>query len=244
MGAFLLNLVIPMVLLVMISMGCFYPAIDATAGERERSTWETLMTVAAPRRSVVLAKYLYVATFGAAAGLLNLGAMIVSLRAIVASAIGDRAGKAGFLVPLSALPLTAICAVLMALFIAAAMMILASLARTFKEGQAMITPFYLVIVLPTLMLQSPDARLTPALALVPLVNVALTFREALTGEARWPLVAIAAASQIAAIAGCVFVASRLTRFEDAIAGAAEGGLMKLVFARVRARLRAARGGSG
>jgi sodium transport system permease protein len=59
---------VPFLTLITVALASFYPAIDATAGERERSTWETLMTVAAPRGNVAAAKYLYVATFGAAWG--------------------------------------------------------------------------------------------------------------------------------------------------------------------------------
>ena len=69
-------------------------------------------------------------------------------------------------------------------------------------------------------------------------RVYVGFREALTGSVRWPLVGLAALTQAAAIAGCVFVASRLTRFEGAIAGPAEGGVLKLVFARIRGRFAA------
>jgi sodium transport system permease protein len=243
MGAFLLKLVIPMLLLVMTSIGCFYPAVDATAGERERSTWETLMTVGASRTSIVLAKYLYVATFGAAAGLLNLASMVISLRAIFASALGSRAGDVRLAVPLSAIPLTALCAVLIALLVAAVMMILASLARTFKEGQAMITPFYLAIALPAVLLQSPDIELTPALSAIPLVNVTMTFREAITGTYRPSLLAITGATQLAAIAVCVAIAARLTRYEDVIAGSSEGAPAKLLFQRIRRRFGGGRGGA-
>jgi sodium transport system permease protein len=200
------------------------------------------MTVGASRSSIVLAKYLYVATFGAAAGLLNLGAMILSLRAILASAVGEKAGSASLVVPLAAIPLTALCALLIALFIAAVMMILASLARTFKEGQAMITPFYLAIIVPALLLQSPDIELTPALASIPLVNVALTFREAISGTYRWPLLALTAATQLAAIAACLFLAARLTEFEDVVAGS-QGAPGKLLLARLRRHFSAGKKGA-
>ncbi|HSG49352.1 MAG TPA: ABC transporter permease subunit, partial [Longimicrobiales bacterium] len=63
-GALLLGQMISLFLVIMVALGCFVPAVDTTAGERERSTWETLMTVAASRASVVTAKYLYVATLG------------------------------------------------------------------------------------------------------------------------------------------------------------------------------------
>lgn len=236
MGAFLLSLVIPLVLLVMISIGCFYPAIDATAGERERSTWETLMSVGASRSSIVAAKYLYVATFGAAAGVLNLGAMVLSLRAIVASALGEEAGSSSFEVPLSAIPLTLACAALMSLLLAAAMMILASFARTFKEGQAMITPFYLAVLMPSILLQSPDSALSPATALIPVVNVALVFREAISGTWRWPLIGLATAAQLGAIALCIFIGSRMLAFEDTIAGSMEGDLGARLRVMIRRRL--------
>src|SRR5690606_11552643 len=74
-GAAQLAEVIPLFLVIMVALGCFVPAIDATAGERERSTWETTMTVAASRGSILTGKYLYVATMGTAAGLLNVAAV-------------------------------------------------------------------------------------------------------------------------------------------------------------------------
>ena len=70
MGALVMGILIPLFLVLMVAMGCLVPSIDSTAGERERSTWETLMTVSASRLSVVTAKYLYVATLGILAGVL------------------------------------------------------------------------------------------------------------------------------------------------------------------------------
>jgi sodium transport system permease protein len=241
MGAFLLKLVVPLLLLVMTAMGCFYPAVDTTAGERERSTWETLMATGASRTSIIVAKYLYVATFGCVAGLLNLTGMFVSMGAIFASARGTSGGgelRVG--VPLSAAPIMILCAVLIALFVSAVMMILASFARTFKEGQAMITPFYLAIALPAMLLQSPSVELTPAIACVPLANVTMMFREALTGTFKGPLIGLTLGVQTAAIAVALFIAGRLARFEDLLAGAPGVSAWKLL----RRQLGAAKRGRG
>ena len=81
MGRFILGLLVPMMLIVMVSIGGMYAAIDSTAGEREKSTWETIMTVATSRSNIIVAKYLYVASMASIAGLLNFIAMIFSLRA-------------------------------------------------------------------------------------------------------------------------------------------------------------------
>lgn len=228
MGAFLLKLMVPMLLLVMVSIGCFYPAVDSTAGERERSTWETLMTVSASRSTIITAKYLYVATMGCATGLLNLAAMLVSIRSIVASALGDRASRVSLEIPLAAAPVMVSSAALIALFVAAVMMILASLARTFKEGQSMVSPFCMVIVAPALLLQSSDLELTPSIAMVPLLNVTVMFRDALSGTFRWPLIGLTAVVQVLAIALCLMLAGWMARFEDVFTGSFGGGLGKLL----------------
>ena len=38
MGGFLLGLLLPTLFVVMVAIGCFYPAVDSIAGERERNT--------------------------------------------------------------------------------------------------------------------------------------------------------------------------------------------------------------
>jgi sodium transport system permease protein len=68
MGQFIFGMMLPIFLVIMLAVGCMYPAIDSTAGEREKSTWETLLTAATPRRNVIVAKYLYVATMWSRTG--------------------------------------------------------------------------------------------------------------------------------------------------------------------------------
>src|ERR1051326_3670336 len=62
---------LPIFFIIMLAVGGMHPAIDATAGERETSTWETLMTTATSRANVLVAKYLYVATMCFLAAFLN-----------------------------------------------------------------------------------------------------------------------------------------------------------------------------
>lgn len=228
MGAFLLKLVVPLLLLIMTAMGCFYPAVDAIAGERERNTWETLMASAAGRPSILLAKYFYVATFGCAAGLLNLLGIGISLTAIVTGTASAADTQLHLSIPPSAVPLMILCTLLIALFIAAVMLILASFARTFKEGQAMITPFYFTISLPALLLQSPDLELSSTIACIPLANVTVLFRDALSGNLNPRLIGLTLAVQLVSIAACLWIGRRLLRFEDFLAGASKTTFKKIL----------------
>lgn len=228
MGAFLMKLVVPLLMLIMTAMGCFYPAVDAIAGERERSTWETLMATAATRPSILLAKYFYVATFGAAAGLLNLMGMGISLTAILGGIASTAQSPLRLSVPLHAIPLMILCALLIALFIAAIMLLLASFARTFKEGQAMITPFYLMIALPAILLQSPDLELSATIACIPLANVTVLFRDALTGNLKAHFIGITIAVQMLSIMLCLWIGRRLLAFEDFLSGATTATFRKIL----------------
>lgn len=233
MGAFILGLIAPVMFVVMVALGCFYPAVDCIAGERERNTWETLMSTSASRLSVVTAKYLYVASMGGLAGLLNLLAIMATLRPVLAPLLAHTGHMFDFTIRLSALPVAAVGAVLLAGFVAAGMMIFASFARTFKEGQAMITPFYMLTVLPIVFLQVPGIKFTLPLACVPIVNVTLMMREALSGVFHWPQIGLAVASSLLVIALCLRIATSLLQFEDVVLGSFNGSLNKFIQQRLR-----------
>ncbi len=226
MGAFLLSQMIPLFLVIMVALGCFYPAIDSTAGERERSTWETLMSVSASRLSIVTAKYLYVATLGLTAGILNVIAVMVSIGAVLRPILGRRSEAFQFSIPLSAVPVMIIGAVALALFFAAAMMILASFARKFKEGQAMIMPVYLLVLIPMFLTGAPDMHLTPALGLVPIANIALMIKDAINEELRWLLVGETLLVVLLLVGLCLWIARSVLQFEDFLLGSYDGSFWK------------------
>jgi len=233
---FLLGLLVPFLTLIMVALAAFYPAIDATAGERERSTWETLMTVAAPRGNIATAKYLYVATLAAMGGILNLAALTLSLQWIVGPLGGaEELARGG--IPLSAFPVIAAGTALVALFVAAGMLVFAIFARNFKEGQSMITPFYMLIILPVVFIQSPDVELTNRLALVPVVNVALLIRETIMGGISVVPGALTLVSMTAFVALSVTFAQWIMRREEVLLGAAEGGLGQFLGRQFRNRRR-------
>jgi sodium transport system permease protein len=228
-GALVLSEMIPLFLVIMVAFGCLFPAIDATAGERERSTWETLMTVSASRASVVTAKYLYVATLGTAAGILNVLAMFFSMGAVLRPLLSREGATAmQFSFPPLAIPIMMAGAVALGLFFAAAMMILAAFARSFKEGQAMITPIFWLVFLPVLLGSSPDRTLSPALALLPVGNVAQMIKDAIRGIYLWPLILETLLVEVALVAICLMAARYVLRFEDFLLGSFDGSFWRFL----------------
>jgi len=232
-GALFLGMITPLFLTIMEAMGAFYPSVDTTAGERERSTWETTMTTAASRASMITAKYLYVATMGVAAGVLNVLAVFVSIGAVLAPLIGA-SDEISFRMHLLAVPVMMVGAIGLALMLSAAMMILASFARTFKDGQAMIQPVYMIAILvPLLLGQQSDRTLTAGIAALPVANVAMMVRDAINGIFLWPYIFEALAVNLLMVALCLGLARYVLRFEDFLIGSFDGSFWRFMKDRMR-----------
>ncbi|MFO8174137.1 MAG: ABC transporter permease [Longimicrobiales bacterium] len=232
-GALILGMLIPLFLTIMVALGCFYPAVDTTAGERERSTWETLMTTSASRASVVTAKYLYVATTGVVAGALNVLAIFISIGAVMAPLM-EEMGDVSFRLPLLAIPVMILGAGVLALMFSAGMMILAAFARSFKDGQAMVQPVYFVaLIIPLLLGQQTDQTLTPAIAALPVANVAMMIRDAINGIFLWPLIVQSLLVDLVVVLILLAIARFILRFEDFLTGSFDGSFWRFAKDRMR-----------
>ena len=148
--------------------------------------------------------------------------MTLTMKPILAPLLAKSGEVLEFSMPLGALPVMAAAAVLLAGFVAAGMMIFASFARTFKEGQSMITPFYMLIMLPVMFLQVPGLEFSFLLAAIPVVNVTMMVREAIAGIFHWPQIGLTIAVSAAVIAALLRLATFILRFEDVMIGSYGG----------------------
>ena len=212
-GAFLLSIVLPVSTILFLGFGALYPAVDTTAGERERATWETMLVTAASRVDIIVAKYLYVTTLATLSGLLNLSVVLLCLKALLGSAAGVTIEMS-----VGALLVVVPGTVMLALFVSAGLMLMASFARTFQQGQSLVSPFFLLVALPGIVTADPGTTFSLPLAFVPVVNMALVFREAIAG--RYPVLHIAISLGVLAlcVAGALALAARMVGREDLLVG--------------------------
>ena len=186
------------------------------------------MSSAASRTSIVTAKYLYVATFGGVAGILNVAAMALTVKPIFAPMLKEAGIHISFTLSPAAVPFVFAAAALLAGFVAAAMMIFAAFARTFREGQTMIMPFYLLVIMPPMFLQIPGLAFSVPLAFIPVVNVTMMVRSALSNQFPLLPIAITLVMSVAMIAACIRLASVVLRFEDVMVGSYNGNLNRFI----------------
>src|SRR4029077_10071120 len=77
-GGNMLGGFVPYLIIILCFTGAMYPAMDLTAGEKERGTMETLLCCPVPRIDLVLGKFLLVLTGSLSAMLLSLMSMGIS----------------------------------------------------------------------------------------------------------------------------------------------------------------------
>ena len=200
-----LTAVVPLVLILMTITGAVYPAIDLTAGERERGTLEVLVAAPVPRLSLLVAKYLAVLSVAMLTALLNLGMMTVTLEI---SGLGPQLFGERGLSPLLLLEVFALL-LLFAGFFAAILLALTSFARSFKEAQAYLIPLMLLSLLPGVLGVMPGMNLSLPLALVPLLNIVLLGRDLFAGKEDALLAAVVVLANLAYAGLAICVAARV-----------------------------------
>lgn len=226
-GAFI-GSVLPLLMVVMLGVGAFYPAVDITAGEKERGTFETLLSTPARKMEIVWGKFLTVFLVSLVAGALNLASMSATF-ALQVSQLAGRIGELDVSIGIGTLGIVLLAMIPLAFFISAAMMAIAVLARSFKEAQNFVTPFFVLIIMPATVAIMPGTELTPSFYMLPIGNVALLFKELLMSPVEVEAVFAVIASTVLYAAGALFIAARLFQREEILLS--EEGGMPITFRR-------------
>ena len=222
-STFSLASLIPLILVLMTVTGAVYPAIDLTAGERERGTLETLMAAPVPRLSILLAKFFAVWTVAIFTALLNLIGMAITVWTFQFESI--LLGDGGF--SLSVIVKIFCLLILFSAFFSAVLLAVTSFARSFKEAQAYLIPIILLSMGPGLMAMNPNLSLNGVWAIVPMVNVLLLGRDVISQQVQLLPALFAVVSTIGyALLAIRFAAQRFGA--DSILYANQGSLGDLI----------------
>ena len=175
----LLGRVLPGVALAALWLGAIYPTVEVVVGERERGTLETTRVTAPSGWGVVLGKLLAVLSIVSASALGNLGAMALTIAHLFAT-LGRPLGMA----PPTAwsLGLGGLAVALSAVVAAAVLVAVASRARTLQQGQNLVALAATVGMAPGMIAALPSMELTTQTAWIPVVNMALLLRAAVSGD--------------------------------------------------------------
>jgi len=201
--------------------GGMHPAIDLTAGEKERGTMETILSSPVSRTHLVLGKFLLVLTASLITSALLVGSMGVSFTVLERTHSMDAMSDDGEPAPqLTVGPLAVasvfIMAFPLAVLFSAALITISVFAKSYKEAQSYIVPLMFLVVVPSVAAMLPGVELTPKLAIVPLLNVSLLCKELVTGEYHWNYIVLIFASTCVYAAGALYLAVKMFQRESVL----------------------------
>ena len=227
----ILGMILPFMLVVSLLMGTMYPAIDTTAGEKERGTLETLLTLPIKNHEMILAKFITVALMGVISAILNvisMGFMIFYLIKLVQSEVASDLGldlknfNLGTFVP--AMLVTVLAIMAFSLFISAVTMCIAALAKSYKEANNYITPLTLVVMLTGYIGFIPNIELDNKMAMIPVANICLLVKEMLLFKASMGPTAIVLLSNVLYAGLAIMLLSRMYDSEGILFDEGKSGL--------------------
>ena len=199
--------------------GCMYPAMDLTAGEKERGTMETILSSPISRTHLVLGKFFLVLTTSLVTAALSVTSMGVSFWMLERLHAFDKAGNDAAQLQLSIgikQVLSVFIMVLpLAVLFSAAVMTVALFAKSYKEAQSYITPLMFIVIIPAVCAMLP-IDLNAKLALVPILNASLLCKELVVNTYHWNYIAIIFFSTCVYAAAALFIAVKMFQREDVL----------------------------
>ena len=219
----LIGMILPFILIISILTGAIYPAIDATAGERERGTLETIMTLPVRKSEIMISKFLSVSTIAVFSALLNLlsmfGMMLIMVKIVDLQGLGLTDFQYSQFVP--AFISLLLCLPIFSMFASAVSLCICIFAKSFKEANNITSPILIVFMFAAMASILPTVELNFKTAMIPVTNIALLIKSVFSLDYDIKLVAVVLFSNLAYCIIMVILMSVFFSSEEVLFG--EGG---------------------
>ncbi len=169
--------ILPFIVILSLTMGGFYLAVDTTAGERERHSLEPLLSLSVSRFELVLGKYFAVFSFVWMSGLLSVTCTYVLFNLIKVDALAEILD-----VNIHAFVTVFLICIPLIFFFTSGMLTIATFARDTKEAQTHLGLAMMLPMAPFFVLQFMDVTSFDALLWVPILSQFVLIEKSLTGQ--------------------------------------------------------------
>jgi sodium transport system permease protein len=215
MGGLVLSLFLPYMLMILCLNGGMYPAMDLTAGEKERGTLETLLVSPASRLDIATGKFLAVLTASFATGIL--GMTSIGLSSALGLASFEEQGAAGAFAPSPASILLVILLIIpISSLFSSLLLALALMARSYKEAQSYVTPLVILVIFPAFASFVPGFELQTSHIFIPIMNASLVLKDVLLGTFQWGRIVLVFLINTAYAGLGIYVAKRMFEKESVL----------------------------
>jgi sodium transport system permease protein len=205
----MLQMLLPLMVGMLVSIGGIPAATDLVAGEKERKTFEPLLTTLPSRGSLLLGKYLTVTVFSFVSVIaIMTGVAIGYLVNPNSLTMGMESQLYGFNIEPPALVLALFITILLGMTFSGIQIAVSTFARSYKEAQTYLSFLMLAAMIPgyaTMFLQPGD--LTVVMFLLPVMNTIASFKMLLGGMINYGYLFISLAASLVFVALTLWLAA-------------------------------------
>lgn len=210
----ILMMILPMLITLLVAVGGIPAATDLVAGEKERMTFEPLLTTRPSRISILMGKYLTINLFSFASVLSTLAGMILAF-IINPSSLSMGLGQIGgvSLDPGSGI-LCIVVTLLLGMTFSGLQLAISTYARSFKEAQTYLSLLMFVVIVPayaTMMVTPGDIQLY--MYLIPVLNTISAFKMVLGGMTNYTGLILAVVTSLVYVSLSLLIAASMFKDE-------------------------------
>jgi len=184
-GAATFGALIPYMIIIFCFTGAMYPAMDLTAGEKERGTMETILSSPVSRTDLVFGKFLMVVTASIVTAVLSLLSLGVSFNYFKNGLMAMSDSPVQMTINPSSVVAVVVLVLPLAVLFAAGLLAIALLAKSYREAQTYVSPLVFIVVAPAIIGTLPGVELNMKTAFVPILNTCMVSKEIISGTYHW-----------------------------------------------------------
>ncbi len=213
-GNMMLMMLLPMIIAMLVAVGGIPAATDLVAGEKERMTFEPLLTTRPGRMSILIGKYLTIILFSFASVISTLIGMLLAF-IINPSSITMGLGQiGGFTMDRGSVILCLIVTLLLGMTFSGLQLAISTYARSFKEGQTYLSMLMFVVMIPAyaiMMIMPNDIQMY--MYLIPVLNTVSAFKLVLGGMTNYTGLILAVATSLVYVVLSLLIAASMFKNE-------------------------------
>lgn len=169
-----------MFIIMAVTVASTYPATDTTAGEKERGTLETLLTLPISSKSIIIGKYISVSVASIITGIISLVLAYFSLMYVNVSF--DIYKTVDVSLNIGQVIFASLIIIAYSFMISGICISISSKAKTFKEAQSSLGPITLVSIFPSMIAFFMNVKTTALVSAIPFLNYSLLFDDVTAGN--------------------------------------------------------------
>lgn len=197
-----------------ITISSTYPATDATAGEKERGTLETLLTFPIKSKDIIVGKFLSVSLSSIVTGVVSLILMIASLA--ITGNMFTIYKEVNLVPPITTIIYALLVIISYSFLISGLCIAIASKSKTFKEAQSALTPITFISFFPSFVAFMMNIKISAVSSLIPFLNFTLLFSDITSGNINFLYIALMMVSTVITISLVLMVIIRQYKSEKVL----------------------------